>query len=75
MQWPGTIEPICAGANKRNVTREAVRLLRQEYGRGPVNRPTAMCSAPITASDIEIVTIPLMSNETSAGTDASGKTL
>jgi len=63
MCWPGTIEPICAGTNKRTVTREAVRLLREEYGDGPVPRPAAMCSVPITSSDIEIVTLPVVSND------------
>ena len=62
MVWPETIEPVCAGTNKRSVTREAVRLLRLEHGDGPVSRPAAMSSVPITASDIEIVTIPLVSN-------------
>jgi len=58
------IEPICVGANKRIVTREAVRLLQMEYGDGPINRPGAMCSVPITASDIEIVTVPIVPKET-----------
>jgi len=62
MVWPGAIEPVCAGTNKRIVTREAVRLLRLRHGDGPVNRPAAMCSVPITASDIKIVTVPLVSN-------------
>ena len=62
MVWPEAIEPVCAGKNKRIVTREAVRLLRLEHGDGPVSRPAAMCSVPITASDIEIVTVPSVSN-------------
>ena len=64
MQWPEVIEPICAGANKRQVTREAVRLLRMEHGDGDVPRRGAMCSVPITASDIEVLTIPVVSNTT-----------
>jgi hypothetical protein len=67
MQWPGTLEPICAGTNKRAVTREAVRLLRVEHGDGPVDRPAAMCSVPITASDIEIASIPVVSNNNLSG--------
>lgn len=62
MKWPCAIEPICAGTNKRTVTREAVRLLRAEHGNGDVPRPAAMCSMPITASDIEIITIPVVLN-------------
>ena len=62
MKWPDTLEPICAGSNRRKVVREAVRLLKIEHGEGPVNRPAAMSSAKITASDIEIVTVPLVAN-------------
>lgn len=60
MKWPNTLEPICAGTNKRTVTKEAVRLLKREHGEGPVNRPSAMCSVPITATDIEIVIVPVV---------------
>jgi hypothetical protein len=61
MKWPDFIlEPICAGTNKRTVIREAVRLLKIEHGDGPVERPLAMCSTPITASDIEVVTVPVI---------------
>ena len=67
MVWPSALEPVCAGTNKRIVTREAVRMLRSEHGDGPISRPAAMCSVPITASDIEIVTIPFVSNTEMSG--------
>ena len=70
MKWPNTLEPICAGSNRRKVVREAVRLLKIEHGEGPVNRPAAMSSAKITASDIEIVTVPLVANAEIAAGDS-----
>lgn len=71
MRWPETIEPICAGTNKRAVVLEAVRLLRIEHGDGPVSRPAAMCSVPITSTDIEIVSVPVVSNIKNHGRDSA----
>jgi hypothetical protein len=60
MIWPERLEPICCGTNKRLVAREAVRMLREQHGTGLVPRPQAFCSARITSSDIEIVTVPMI---------------
>jgi len=63
MKWPGAIEPVCAGSNKRAITRAAVGMLRDEHGDGPVVRLGAMCSVPITSSDIEIITVPYITTK------------
>ena len=60
MNWSGALEPVCGGTNKRRVMREALRLLKAEHGTGSVSRGAAMCSLPITQSDIEIVTVPIV---------------
>lgn len=60
MQWCEHNEPICAGTNKQRVAREALRILKLEHGTGPISRGLAMCSVPITMSDIEVVEIPLL---------------
>jgi len=60
MKWCEREEPLCAGTNKAKVQREAIRIIKSEHGVGPVNRGAAMCSAPITAADIEIIVIPLV---------------
>jgi len=62
MKWCEREEPICAGTNKRKVAAEALRILKAEHGNGPVSRGQAMCSAKITADDIEIVEIPFLAN-------------
>ena len=60
MQWCEREEPICAGTNKRKVAQAALRILKEEHGTGPVSRGLAMCSAPITMSDIAVVEIPFL---------------
>lgn len=62
MMWCEREVPVCAGTNKKKLIKEALRLLRAEYGNGPVWRRAALCSMPITANDIEIVKIPFLSN-------------
>jgi len=57
MAWPDGLEPVCVGTNKRKITREAVRMLRAEYGSGDVTRYGALCSCPIVAGDIECVEV------------------
>lgn len=60
MQWCEREEPIIAGTNKRKLLSEALRMLKEKHGTGPVDRGAAMCQIPITADDIEIVEIPLL---------------
>jgi hypothetical protein len=60
MQWCEEEELICAGTNKRKVAQAALRILKEEHGTGPVSRGLAMCSVPITMSDIAMVEIPLI---------------
>jgi hypothetical protein len=60
MQWCEREEPICAGTNKRKVAQAALRILKEEYGTGSVLRGLAMCSVPITMSDIAVVEIPFL---------------
>lgn len=61
MLWCEREVPVCAGTNKRKLAKEALRLLRVEYGIGPVSRGMALCSEPIRADDIEIVEVPFLS--------------
>jgi hypothetical protein len=58
MKWCEREEPICAGHNKKVVRSNALRLLKEEHGTGPVCRGQAMCSVKISHDDIEIITIP-----------------
>jgi hypothetical protein len=60
MKWSGGEEPICAGTNKKEVAREALRILKLVHGTGPVSRGMAMCSVPITADDIEVIQVPFI---------------
>ena len=60
MKWCEREEPICAGKNKKNVRKEALRILKEREGTGPVDRGMAMCSVKITYDDIEIVEIPVI---------------
>jgi hypothetical protein len=60
MMWCEAQEPICAGANKKRVAREAYRILKERYGDEHVSRGMAMCHAPITHNDIEVREIPLV---------------
>jgi len=60
MRWPGQLEPVCVGTNKKKLVKGAVRLLRKEHGDGPVVRPGAMCSAPIQYDDIEVERLPYL---------------
>ena len=60
MKWCERNEAICAGTNKAKLVLEALRILREEHGTGPVDRGQAMCSVPITMSDIEISEIPFL---------------
>jgi hypothetical protein len=60
MRWCEREEPICVGTNKRKVASHALALLKAEHGTGLVNRGLAMCSARITADDIEVVAIPVV---------------
>ena len=66
MMWSEREMPVCAGTNKKKLVKEALRLLRTEYGTGPVSRGMAMCSEPIRADDIEIVEVPFLSNSNSS---------
>lgn len=58
MIWPEAYEPICVGTNKKKITTEAVRILKEYHGNGPVERPQAFCSVPIRKNDIDIQEIP-----------------
>jgi hypothetical protein len=60
MKWSGGEEPICAGTNKKEVAREALRILKLVHGTGPVSRGMAMCSVPITMDDIEVIQVPFI---------------
>lgn len=60
MKWCEWEQPVCIGRNKQKVARAALKILKQENGEGPVNRGAAMCSAPITIDDIEILEIPVI---------------
>jgi hypothetical protein len=62
MCWCENQVPVCAGTNKKRLVKEALRLLREEYGTGPVWRHGSLCSMPIVANDIDIVEIPILSN-------------
>lgn len=57
MCWAGKQEPICAGTNKAKLLNKALEILREEHGHGNVYRHGAMCSAPISKDDIEIIEI------------------
>jgi hypothetical protein len=61
MRWPDYDEPICAGHDIPSLRREALAILRADHGHGDVVRPAAMCSVPITESDLREWTIPLIS--------------
>jgi hypothetical protein len=58
MRWPERETLVCTGVNKNTVKKKALELLREEYGRGPVYRMGAMCSAPIIGDDVDVVAIP-----------------
>jgi hypothetical protein len=60
MRWCEREEPICAGLDKRKVASEALKMLKSEHGSGEIWRGQAMCSAKITANDIEVVAIPVV---------------
>lgn len=60
MKWCEWEEPICIGTNKKKVSRGALKMLKEKYGTGPVSRGAAMCSIPITMTDIEIVKLPVV---------------
>lgn len=60
MIWPYGIVAVCVGTNKQKVKSEALRILKEKYGTGPVDRPAAMCSLPITSDDILIQKISVV---------------
>lgn len=60
MMWCEREQPIIVGTNKRKLISEALKILKAEYGTGPIFRGRAMCALPITADDIEIVEVPMM---------------
>lgn len=60
MKWCEREEPVCAGTNQKEVAQKALKMLRDEYGVGPIPRGMAMCSVPITMDDIEVVKIPVI---------------
>ena len=61
MKWCEWEEPVCVGTNKRKVMQTALHMLKKEYGTGRVCRGQAMCSVPITMSDVEVVVLPFLS--------------
>lgn len=61
MRWCEREEPICAGTNKKLVAKKALAMLKQQHGTGPVHRGQAMCSLPITYTDIEVIELPFVS--------------
>jgi len=63
MLWCEHPLPVCAGTNKKKLIKEALQLLKAEYGTGPVSRGMALCSEPIRADDIEIVEVPWCGNK------------
>lgn len=60
MKWCERNEAVCVGTNKAKLALEALRILREEHGTGPVDRGQAMCSVPITLDDIKIKEIPFL---------------
>lgn len=54
MQWCEREEPICVGTNKNKLKKEALRILKEIHGTGPVDRGRAGCSVPITGDDVLI---------------------
>jgi len=60
MKWCEREEPICAGTNKKEVARKALRILKLVHGTGPVDRGMAGCSVPIAADDVEVIRVPFI---------------
>lgn len=61
MKWCEREQPICVGKNKKKVSKEALRILKEKNGHGLVWRGQAGCSVKITYDDIEILSLPLIS--------------
>jgi hypothetical protein len=60
MVWPGFLEPIAVGDNKRELLKFAKAKMIEKKGLGPVYRPGAMCSVPIEDRDFTIFEIPVV---------------
>ena len=60
MQWCEREEPICVGSNKKKLKKEALRILKEIHGTGPVDRGIARCSVPIMGDDVLIEEIKMV---------------
>jgi len=60
MKWCEREEPIACGYNRKELQRHALAKLHAKHGKGSVDRGAAMCSLPITASDIAITPIEMI---------------
>lgn len=54
MVWPRCLEPICICHNKQKGKRWALQKLKEEHGKGPVDRPGAMCSVKLQYDDLDV---------------------